>query len=124
MRPIEHVLVAGFIEEIGRDVRLVDPRPHPTARRYTFFAEHATVFSAMGAETVDTLNLVVAGEPWPVRVSSVTDGFFRALGVTPTWDDGEAWTGQISADRARGWGWSPQVSLEDALAELKAGLRA
>ncbi|PKH40711.1 Nucleoside-diphosphate-sugar epimerase [Nocardioides alpinus] len=45
-----------------------------------------------------------------------------ALGVEPTWDDGDAWTGRISADRARGWGWTPQVSLEDALAELEAGL--
>ncbi len=46
-----------------------------------------------------------------------------ALGVEPTWEDGEAWTGRILADRARGWGWSPRVSLEDALAELEAGLR-
>lgn len=46
-----------------------------------------------------------------------------ALGVEPTWDDKPAWTGQIRADRARGWGWAPRVSLGDALAELKAGLR-
>ena len=46
-----------------------------------------------------------------------------ALGVEPTWDEGPAWTGQIVADRARGWGWAPRVSLDDALAELKAGLR-
>ena len=46
-----------------------------------------------------------------------------ALGVEPVWDDKPAWTGQIRADRAQGWGWSPQVSLDDALAELKAGLR-
>lgn len=45
-----------------------------------------------------------------------------ALGLEPTWDDRPAWTGQVRADRARGWGWSPRVSLEDALAELKAGL--
>jgi nucleoside-diphosphate-sugar epimerase len=45
-----------------------------------------------------------------------------ALGVEPTWDDGPAWTGQVRADRARGWGWEPQVSLDDALAELRAGL--
>jgi nucleoside-diphosphate-sugar epimerase len=45
-----------------------------------------------------------------------------ALGVEPTWDDEPAWTGQIVADRARGWGWAPLVSLDDALAELKAGL--
>lgn len=45
-----------------------------------------------------------------------------ALGVEPTWDDEPAWTGQVRADRAHGWGWSPRVSLDDALAELKAGL--
>ena len=45
-----------------------------------------------------------------------------ALGVEPSWDDKPAWTGQIRADRARGWGWAPRVSLDDALAELKAGL--
>lgn len=52
------------------------------ATHYEAFAEHATGFSAMGAESVDALNLVVAGEPSSVRVSTVTDGFFRALGVT------------------------------------------
>ena len=45
-----------------------------------------------------------------------------ALGVEQTWDEGPAWTGQIVADRARGWGWAPRVSLDDALAELKSGL--
>lgn len=47
----------------------------------------------------------------------------RALGVEPVWEDGEAWTGQILADRARGWGWAPKVGLEDALAELEEGVR-
>lgn len=47
----------------------------------------------------------------------------RALGVEPVWEDGDAWTGQILADRARGWGWAPEVSLEDALAELDEGVR-
>lgn len=46
-----------------------------------------------------------------------------ALGVEPAWDDKPAWTGQIRADRAHGWGWSPRVSLDDALAELTSGLR-
>ncbi|MDT0182930.1 NAD(P)-dependent oxidoreductase [Microbacterium sp. ARD31] len=48
----------------------------------------------------------------------------RALGVDPVWEDGDAWTGQILADRARGWGWAPKVSLQDALAELEEGVRA
>jgi 2-alkyl-3-oxoalkanoate reductase len=47
-----------------------------------------------------------------------------ALGVEPAWDDKPAWTGQIRADRAQGWGWTPRVPLDDALAELRAGLRS
>jgi nucleoside-diphosphate-sugar epimerase len=47
----------------------------------------------------------------------------RALGVEATWEDGPAWTGQILADRARRWGWSPTITLDEALAELEAGLR-
>lgn len=62
----------------------------------------------------------VAGGPATMRdyLGAVTE----ALGVEPAWDDKPAWTGQIRADRAQGWGWTPQVSLDDALAELKAGL--
>lgn len=52
-------------------------------------------------------------------VGAVTE----ALGVEPVWDDEPAWTGQIRADRARAWGWTPRVSLDDALAELREGLR-
>ena len=47
-----------------------------------------------------------------------------ALGREPVWDDGPAWTGQIMADRARRWGWQPTIDLEQALAELVAGLRS
>lgn len=46
-----------------------------------------------------------------------------ALGVEPVWEDKPAWTGRIVADRAQGWGWTPQVSLDEALAELRSGLR-
>jgi 2-alkyl-3-oxoalkanoate reductase len=62
----------------------------------------------------------VAGEPATQcdYLSAVT----AALGVDPVWESGPAWTGQIVADRARGWGWAPAVSLEDALAELRGGL--
>jgi nucleoside-diphosphate-sugar epimerase len=45
-----------------------------------------------------------------------------ALGVEPTWTDDPAWTGRLRADRAHGWGWSPEVGLEAALAELRQGL--
>ena len=64
----------------------------------------------------------VAGEPATQRdyLGAVCD----ALGVEPTWDDKPAWTGQIRADRAQGWGWSPKVSLDKALDELRTGLRS
>ena len=44
------------------------------------------------------------------------------VGVSPVWDDAPAWTGRIVADRARGWGWSPGVTLHDALDEVRTGL--
>ena len=47
----------------------------------------------------------------------------RAVGVTPVWDDADAWTGQLLADRARGWGWTPAVGLAEALDEIAQGLR-
>ncbi len=47
----------------------------------------------------------------------------KAVGVDPVWDDAPAWTGRILADRAHGWGWSPRVSLGQALAEIDEGLR-
>lgn len=45
-----------------------------------------------------------------------------AVGVEPVWLDEPAWTGRYLADRARGWGWSPSITLTDALAELQADL--
>jgi nucleoside-diphosphate-sugar epimerase len=63
----------------------------------------------------------VAGEPATARdyVGTVC----QALGLAPVWDDSlPAWTGQILADRARGWGWAPAVTLDQALAELSDGL--
>ena len=46
-----------------------------------------------------------------------------AMGVDPVWDEGAVWTGQVRADRARTWGWSPTVTLEAALAEIREGLQ-
>ena len=63
----------------------------------------------------------VAGEPATARdyVGTVC----QALGLAPVWDDDlPAWTGQIGADRAHGWGWTPAVTLDQALAELSDGL--
>ncbi len=66
--------------------------------------------------------LNVAAAPATVRdyVQTVTG----ALGVDPVWEEGEAWTGRIVADRAGRWGWSPRVTLDQALAEVRDGLSA
>jgi anti-anti-sigma factor len=52
-------------------------------------------------------------------VGAVTE----ALGVDPVWEQAPVWTGRIAPDRAHGWGWSPAVALDQALAEIVAGLR-
>jgi nucleoside-diphosphate-sugar epimerase len=69
-----------------------------------------------------TTPVIIAGEPatWRDYLGTVTD----ALGVAPEWTDEPAWTGQMLTDRVRGWGWVPQVGLEQALAELRQGLTA
>lgn len=79
--------------------------------------DDASVGPVAGACT--PVNVASGPATWRDYLGAVTE----ALGVEPTWDDKPAWTGQIRADRARGWGWTPKVSLEDALGELKAGLR-
>jgi nucleoside-diphosphate-sugar epimerase len=76
----------------------------------------------VAAPTVgDCTPVNVAGAPATQRdyVGTVA----TALGVEPVWDDGPAWTGQLSTDRARSWGWAPAVDLARALDELAAGLR-
>ena len=65
------------------------------------------------------VNVAAPRATWRDYLGTVTD----ALGVEPVWDDEPAWTGAIRADRAAGWGWSPHVSLDQALAELRAGLQ-
>jgi nucleoside-diphosphate-sugar epimerase len=64
---------------------------------------------------------VAGAEPATLRdyLQTVTD----ALGVEPVWDEGAAWTGQILAERARRWGWSPRRHLDEALAEVAEGVR-
>lgn len=64
------------------------------------------------------LNVVAA----PATVRDYYATVTGALGVAPVWEDGPAWTGRLLADRAHGWGWSPAVTLSQALAELAAGL--
>jgi nucleoside-diphosphate-sugar epimerase len=63
---------------------------------------------------------VVAG---PATVRDYYETVTRAVGVTPLWDSSEAWTGQLLADRAHGWGWTPTVGLAEALEEIASGLR-
>lgn len=46
-----------------------------------------------------------------------------AVGVTPTWEERDAFRADLRADRARAWGWSPKVTFEDAMRELLDGLR-
>jgi nucleoside-diphosphate-sugar epimerase len=67
-----------------------------------------------------TTPVVVAGEPatWRDYLGTVTD----ALGVEPEWTDEPVWTGQLRTDRARAWGWTPRVSLAQALDELRQGV--
>lgn len=62
----------------------------------------------------------VAGGPATQRdyFGTVTE----AVGVDPVYEDGPAWTGRIVADRARRWGWTPRVTLAQALDELRRGL--
>jgi 2-alkyl-3-oxoalkanoate reductase len=69
-----------------------------------------------------TTPVIVAGEPatWGDYLGTVTE----ALGVAPEWTDEPVWTGQMLTDRARGWGWVPQVSLAQAMDELRRGLAA
>lgn len=79
-------------------------------------ADGSTVPITGGCTAVD-----VAGEPATVR--DYVGTVLKALELTPDWDDHlPAWTGQILTDRARGWGWTPAVTLEAALAELANGL--
>ena len=67
-----------------------------------------------------TTPVIVAGERATLRdyLGTVAD----ALGVAPQWTDEPVWTGQLLTGRARGWGWMPQVSLAQAMDELRRGL--
>ena len=60
----------------------------------------------------------------PATVRDYYDTVTGAVGVQPVYVTGPAWTGQLDAGRARGWGWSPTVDLAQALAEIDEGLRA
>ncbi len=66
------------------------------------------------------VNVAAESAPYKAYHETVTS----AVGVEPEWTEGPAWTGRLVADRAHGWGWSPQVGRDDALAEIRAGLQA
>jgi nucleoside-diphosphate-sugar epimerase len=122
-----------------RPAQLRDAEPERHAQPDKSFAwVHVTDLAALAADLAtgaipvgpDVATGPVSGECTPVNVASgpatqrdYVGTVTRALGVEPVWEDGNAWTGQILADRARGWGWTPEVSLEDALAELGEGVR-
>jgi nucleoside-diphosphate-sugar epimerase len=67
-----------------------------------------------------TTPVLVAGGPatWGDYLGTVTG----ALGIEPEWTDEPVWTGRLRTDRARNWGWAPQVGLAQALDELRGGL--
>ena len=66
---------------------------------------------------------VVNAAAGPATTRDYYETVTRALGIEPVWDDGPAWTGRILADRAHRWGWTPEVDLPRALAEIEEGLR-
>ena len=90
----------------------------------------ADLASGRIADATDPADGPVAGACTAVNVAAgpATDRDYyeavaAAVGVEPIWDDGPAWTGRIVADRAHRWGWTPQVGLAEALAEIGEGLR-
>ena len=90
----------------------------------------AAVATARVPASTDPATGPVAGACTPVNVAAgpatvrdYHETVTRAVGVTPVWDDAEAWTGRVLADRARGWGWTPAVGLAEALDEIAQGLR-
>jgi 2-alkyl-3-oxoalkanoate reductase len=90
----------------------------------------ADVATARVAAATDPATGPVAGACTPVNVAAAPatvrdyhEAVTRALGVTPVWDDAQAWTGRLLADRAHGWGWTPAVRLDEALDEIARGLR-
>jgi nucleoside-diphosphate-sugar epimerase len=110
-------------------------RDHEQARHavaaQTFPWVHVTDLAALAADLVTGrvaagpaagawTAVNVAGSPATLRdyYGTVTG----AVGVEPIWDEQPAWTGRLLTDRAASWGWQPNVGLEQAMAELAAGL--
>jgi 2-alkyl-3-oxoalkanoate reductase len=134
------ILGAGE-SSIWNTLRPAAIRDEPAARHavpdQSFAWVHVADLVALAADvalgrvtaSTDSTRGPVAGACTPVNVAAgpatVRDYYetvTRAVGVTPVWDDDEAWTGRVLADRAHGWGWTPAVGLADALAEVERGL--
>lgn len=119
-----------------RDVRAEESERHAVPDK-SFAWVHVTDLASFAAD-VATGRVVEADDPdlgpvaggctpvnvaaGPARWQSYHETVCRAVGVEPVWDEEPVWTGAVLADRAHRWGWSPAVSLEEALAELEAGL--
>jgi nucleoside-diphosphate-sugar epimerase len=91
----------------------------------------ADVATARVATSTDPATGPVAGACTPVNVAAgpatvrdYHEAVTRAVGVAPVWDEAEAWTGRLVADRAHGWGWTPAVGLGEALEEIARGLQS
>lgn len=67
---------------------------------------------------------VVNAAAGPATQRDYFEAVTAALGIDAVWEQKPAWTGQIAADRARRWGWTPHVGLTQALDELRDGLQA
>ncbi len=90
----------------------------------------ADVATGRVPDSTDPATGPVAGACTPVNVAAgpatardYYETVTAALGVTPVWDDGPAWTGRVLSDRAHAWGWMPAVDVAGALAEIGRGLR-
>ncbi|MBY5163397.1 NAD-dependent epimerase/dehydratase family protein [Salsipaludibacter albus] len=81
-----------------------------------FLADVATGVATPGPADGDVtaVNVAAPDATWRDYLEPVA----TALGVEPTWSDEPAWTGRIIAERARSWGWTPTVTLEQAIREL------
>lgn len=115
-----------------------DPAARHAVPQQSFAWVHVDDLAALGADvatghvaaSTDPATGPVAGGCTAVNVAAAPatvrdyhETVARAVGVAPVWDEAEAWTGRILADRARGWGWSPAVGLQQALDEIAQGLR-
>ena len=71
--PVEHVVVAGFLQKVGRDVALGNPRAEPAARRLAFMARD------LGGRLGDQRALVRLGQlSLPLRIGAAMRGDLAA----------------------------------------------